>query len=181
MKKTYPRRGEAERYRHEIQEAVAAVRNGKEPEKNGLAWPEGLSRTLLRGLPLRTHTRNTLLRTRLMEGDNAMTVAEILCTPRMGATTVQNLIVGIDEFLDEYIKMFDERPGPADVAAMRLTKQVQTLTPVEAVIIDERVLNCPPTELHTLSVRIDVSISRMQTLPASCIKFYPSTRSPHNT
>ena len=78
MKLTYPSRQEAKRYRREIHEAVEAARKGEDPERDALAWPEGLSRTLLRGLPLPTHTRNSILRSRLMDGDNRLTVAEMV-------------------------------------------------------------------------------------------------------
>ena len=115
MSLTYPSREEANRYRREIQEAVEAARKSEEPERNTPAWPPGLDRTILRGLPLPSHTRNCLLRARLMEGDNALTVAEMLRIPEVGPTTVRNLLVGIDEFLGEYIKTFGQVPGPADV------------------------------------------------------------------
>ena len=162
MKLTYPSREEAKRYRHEIQEAVEAARKGEEPERNAPAWPAGLDRTILRGLPLPAHSRNCLLRARLMEGDNALTVAEMLRIPGLGSNTVRNLLIGIDEFLGEYIETFDQVPGPADVATMRLTKEVQRLTPTESVIVDERVLQHPPTEYHTLAMRFAMSSSRIR-------------------
>ena len=58
-----------------------------------------------------------------MDGDNRLTVAEILRIPKAGPTAVRNLLVGIDEFPGEYIEAFDEPPEPADVANMRLTKR----------------------------------------------------------
>ena len=79
MKLTYPSRTEAMNYRNVLQEAVEAARKGEQPEKDALAWPEGLDRTLLRGLPLRTHPRNCLVCAGLVEGDNALTVPEDLC------------------------------------------------------------------------------------------------------
>ena len=162
MSLTYPSREEAMHYRRELQEAVGAVRKDEEPERDALAWPAGLDRTLLRGVPLPTHTRNCLVRARLMEGDNRLTVAEMLRIPEVGPTTVRNLLVGVDEFLSEYIETFDQVPGPADVATMRLTKEVQRLTPMEAVIVDERVLQHPPTEYHTLAMRFAMASSRIR-------------------
>ena len=41
MSLTYPYREEAKRYRRELQDAVAAVRTGEEPERDALAWPAG--------------------------------------------------------------------------------------------------------------------------------------------
>ena len=162
MSLTYPSRTEAMHYRNALEEAVEAARKGEKPARDALAWPEGLSRTLLRGLPLPTQTRNSLLRSGLVDGDNRLTVAEMLHTPEVDRTTIRNLLIGIDEFLRDYADTFEGRPGPADVATMRLTKEVQRLTPIEAVIVDERVLMRPPVELHTLSVRFDVSISRIR-------------------
>lgn len=159
MSLTYPSREEAVHYRCELQDAVAAARRGEKPEKDALAWPAGLDRALVRGLPIRTHTRNTLVRSKLMEGDNQLTVNEMLGTPEVGTTTVRNLLIGIDAFLGEYIETFDGRPGPANVAAMRLAREVQRLTPTEAVIVDERMLGRPPTKYHTLPMRLDMSSS----------------------
>ena len=45
---------------------------------------------------------------------------------------------------------------------MRLTKDVQRLTPIEAVIVDERVLKRPPTEFHTLAMRFAMASSRIR-------------------
>ena len=162
MKLTYPSREEAKRYRHEIQEAVEAARKGEEPERNAPAWPAGLDRTILRGLPLPAHSRNCLLRARLMEGDNPFTVAEMLRMPGLGPTTVRNLLIAIDDFLREYTETFDRVPGGVDVATMRLTKEVQRLPPMEAVIVDERVLQYPPTEYHTLAMRFAMAGSRIR-------------------
>ena len=141
---------------------MGAARKDEEPERNAPAWPAGLDRTILRGLPLPAHSRNCLLRAGLMEGDNPFTVAEMLRIPGLGPTTIRNLLVGVDEFLGEYIETFDQVPGPGDVATMRLTKEVQRLTPMEAVIVDERVLQHPPTEFHTLAMRFAMSSSRIR-------------------
>ena len=162
MSLTYPSREEAMRYRRALDEAVEAARTGEQAESGALAWPAGLDRTILRGLPLPSHTRNCLLRARLMKGDNRFTVAEMLRIRGLGPTTVRNLLVGVDELLGEYIETFDRVPGPADVAAMRLTKEVQRLTPMEAVIVDERVLQHPPTEFHTLAIRFAMAGSRIR-------------------
>ena len=62
MNLTYPSQEEAKRYRREIQDAVQAVRNEEIPEKTALAWPTGLDRRLLLGLPIQRRTRNCLLR-----------------------------------------------------------------------------------------------------------------------
>ena len=145
MKATeYPSREEARQYRQEVEEAVAAARSDEEPEKGVLAWPAGLDRTILRGLPLTAHTRNCLLRTQLMEGSNALTVAEMRRTRGVGPTTVRNLLIAVDEFLRNYIETFEGRPGPADVAAWRLKQVVERLTPTKWAIVEQRTLRHPP-------------------------------------
>ena len=97
-----------------------------------------------------------------MEGDNPFTVAEMLRIPGLGSNTVRNLLIGIDEFLREYANTFDGRPGPVEVAAMRLQREVERLTQAEWAIVEERMLNRPPTEYHTLAVRFDMSSARIR-------------------
>lgn len=158
----YPSREEAMSYRRALGKAVEAARKGERLERDALGWPAGLDRTLLQGLPLPTHTQNTLLRSGLTAGNNQLTVGEVLETPEVGPSTVQNMLIGVDVFLEEYIETFERRPGPADVAAMRLAKEVQRLTPMEAAVVDERMLKHPPTEFHTLAMRFDISSTRIQ-------------------
>ena len=164
MKATvYPSREEATQYRREIEETVAAVRSGEEPTTDALTWPAGLDRTILRGLPLTTHTRNCLVRTRLMEGTNALTVAEMGRTPEVGPTTVRNLLLGVDEFLRDYVETFEGRPEPADVAAWRLRRALERLTSTEWAIVEQRMLRRPPVEFYTMSVELGMSTARIRT------------------
>ena len=156
MRLTYPSREEAMQYRNELQEAVAASRKGETPEEDVLAWPEGLDRSVLRGLPLRYSTRNRLLRSGSMKRDDRRTMAEMLQTPQVGPTTVRDMLIGVNEFLREYIDTFETGPGPADVAAMRLEKEVRRLTSSEAQIVDQRMLKHPPTRFHPLAVHLDM-------------------------
>ena len=144
----YPSRRDAVRYQRELQDAVEAVRSNGWPDDNALAWPAGLDRTMLRGLSLPTGTRNCLLRAGVMTGTDGLTTRELLSTPGVGPTTVRNLLVGVDEFLGEYIERFEDRPEPADVLAMRLEKEVRRLTPAEAIAIEHRMLRRPPTKFH---------------------------------
>ena len=143
-------------YRDQLQEAVKLAHKGEELDGNALAWPEGLDRSVLRGLPLPNSTRNRLLRSESMAGDDRRTVAEMLQTPQVGLTTVRDMLIGVDEFLREYIDTFETGPGPADIAAMRLLKEVRRLTPWEAQIVDQRMLKHPPTRFHPLAVHLDM-------------------------
>ena len=159
----YPSREEATQYRREIEEAVAAAGSDEEPEKGALAWPTGLDRAILRGLPLTTHTRNCLLRTQLMVGANALTVSEMRCTRGVGPTTIRNLLLGVDEFLQNYVETFEGRPEPADVAAWRLKHALERLTPTEWAIVEQRMLRRPPVEFYTMSVELGMSTARIRT------------------
>ena len=162
MDLTYPSRDEAMRHRRELHEAVAAARQGERAPKQAVAWPAGLDRILLRGLPLPTHTRHSLMRSGLTEGRDGLTVAEMLRTREVGDTTVQHLLVGIDDFLVEYIEAFQTRPGPTEVAAMRLERAVRGLTPTQWAAYEQRRLTDPPVEYHVLSVRLDMSSGRIR-------------------
>ena len=162
MHLTYPSRDEAMRHRRALHEAVAAARQGERAPKQAVAWPAGLDRILLRGLPLPTHTRHALMRAGLTEGATGLTVAEMLLTPEVGDTAVRNLLVGIDDFLVAYIETFEGRPGPAEVAAMRLEHAVRGLTPTQWAAYEQRRLTHPPVEYHVLSVRLDMSSGRIR-------------------
>ena len=52
----YPSRDEARRYRHELRHSVEALRERSRPDADALAWPAGLDRGILLGLPLRDGT-----------------------------------------------------------------------------------------------------------------------------
>ena len=162
MDLTYPSRDEAMPHRRELHEAVAAARKGERAPKQAVAWPAGLDRILLRGLPLPTHTRHSLMCSGLTEGASGLTVAEMLLTPEVGDTAVRNLLVGIDDFLAAYIATFQTKPGPAEVAAMRLERAVRGLTPTQWAAYEQRRLIDPPVEYHALSVRLDMSSGRIR-------------------
>ena len=57
----YPSRDEAQRYLLKLQDAQEAVRKRSRPDTDALAWPAGLDRAILVGLPLREGTRRCLL------------------------------------------------------------------------------------------------------------------------
>ena len=157
----YPSREEAERYRRDLHDAVDAVRSGGWPDDDTLAWPEGLDRTLLRGLPLATGARNSLLRAGVMTGANGLTIRELLSTPRVGPSTVRHLLLGGDEFLGEYTERFEDRPEPVDVLLMRLEKTVAKLTPAEAIATEHRLLRRPPTKYHIAAAMSGVASHRI--------------------
>ena len=69
MSLTYPCREQAMHYWRALKMGCGSrARRRASGEETPLAWPAGLDRRLLRGLPLPTHTRNCVLRSGLMEG-----------------------------------------------------------------------------------------------------------------
>ena len=71
-----------------------------------------------------------------------------------------------DAFLGEYIEVFDERPTPVQVVALRLYNQVESLTPRESTIIEHRVLRRPPMTITLLGAMFAVSSSRIRYVQA---------------
>ena len=161
MNLTYPSREEAKRYRREIHEAAQAVRNGETPDEAALAWPAGLDRRLLLGLPTERRTRLCLLRAEVAAGDDPLTVNDLLRVRHLTAPLLPHLLRTIATFLDDYIETFAETPNSADVAAMRLNRQVATMTPTEITVVDERVLRCPPAKVHTVSMKVGIPDGRV--------------------
>ena len=110
MNLTHPSREEAKRYRREIQDAVQAVGNREIPDKTAIAWPTGLDRRLLLGLPIQRRTRNCLLRGGVAAGDERLTVQDLLRVRHLTEPLLPDLLLTIDAFLDEYIQTFEEVP-----------------------------------------------------------------------
>ena len=93
------------------------MRENSALDMDALAWPAGLDRTVLDGLPLRARTRNCLLRARLMEGDNPLTVYELLRIKNFGLKSLGDLLFAVDDFLSECIESVStdsEHEGVAD-------------------------------------------------------------------
>ena len=132
----YPSRDEARRYRQELRHALEALRGPSRPDADVLAWPAGLDRGVLLGLPLRDGTHRRLLDAGLMEGDSPLALREAIRTPNVSLVSVREAIVATDAFLSECIDTFDDAPTPADVVAMRLRQQVKRLTTRERTIIE---------------------------------------------
>ena len=150
------------RCRAELQEAVNAARRDEQPEKTALAWPAGLDRQLLLGLPVQSRTRMCLLRGRLASDEGAYTVEQLLRVRYLSPAVLRDLVLATEAFLAYYIKAFDEPPGPADVAAMRLRRAVERLTPTETAIVEERLLTDPPVEYLELVLRFKMTATRIR-------------------
>ena len=70
-----------------------------------VAWPAGLDRAVLQGLPLKVRTRNCLQNERLMQGDNPLTVNELLSIRNFGRTSLQDLLSTVEKFLKERMRV----------------------------------------------------------------------------
>ena len=116
---------------------MQAAQRDEQPPKATLAWPAGLDRTLLMALPVQDRAHRALAR-------GAYTVEQLLRVPYLSPPMLRELLLAADAFLEDYIETFDERPGPADLAAMRLTRGVASLTPAEAAVVEHRFLTDPP-------------------------------------
>ena len=114
----YPSRDEALRYRHELRHAPEALSGPFRPDADPLAWPAGLDRGILLGLPLREQTHRRLLDAGLMEGDNPLTLREAVRIPNVSFVSMREALVATDVFLSECIEGFDDAPTPADIVAM---------------------------------------------------------------
>ena len=158
----YPSKDDATRFRAELQNAVEAARRDAQPEQTMLAWPAELDRRLLLGLAVKQRTGLCIQRERLACGDGPYTVAQLLRVPHLSPTVLRDLLLATDAFLASYIETFDDVPGPADVAAMRLRRVVQSLTPTQCAIVEERLLTDPPVDYHTLVLRLELSAATIR-------------------
>ena len=100
-----PSRYAAERCLLDIRCALEAMRNGSTARMESVAWPAGLDRTVLHALPLEVRTRNCLQRERLMEGDNPLTVQELLRVPNFGRQSLRDLLFTVEDFLNECVRI----------------------------------------------------------------------------
>lgn len=99
-----PSRHAAERYLIDLRDALEAIRRDGEPKSDSLAWPAGLDRSILDGLHIGVRTRNCLLRARLMEGDNPLTVQQLLRLPNFGKKSLNEMLITLEKFLKECIR-----------------------------------------------------------------------------
>ena len=95
----------AQRHLLAIQDALEAIRRNPRSDWYSIAWPAGLDRSILNGLPLDVRTRNCLLGARLMEGDSALTVRQFLRVPNFGRKSLKDLLFTVERFLNECIRI----------------------------------------------------------------------------
>ena len=100
----------AQRFLLDIQDALEAIRRNQRSDWYSIAWPAGLDRSILNGLPLEVRTRNCLLGARLMEGDSALTIRQFLQVPNFGRKSLRDLLFTIERFLNECIRIGSREP-----------------------------------------------------------------------
>ena len=72
---------------------------------DAIAWPGGLDRDNIFGLPLSVRTRNCLLAERLHEGAGPLTVYELRRVQNFGFKCLQDLLLALERFLVEYTRV----------------------------------------------------------------------------
>ena len=187
----------AKRYRSDLQDTLEVIRKNDLLKMSALAWPAGLDRRILDGLPLRERTRNCLSQARLMEGDNPLTVYELLRIANFGRESLSDLLCTVDDFLSVCIESggvgspqdgrqndVAEVPpqgsierfgidqslegglGSAAVVAMRLRTYLESLSPRQLTIIEDRLLSTPPKTLEEVGAKFDVTRERIRQIQA---------------
>ena len=109
----------AQRYLLDLQAALEGIRDNRQPPLSAMVWPAGLDRSILNGLPLDVRTRNCLLCAQLMEGENALTVKEVLGLPNFGRKSLKDLLFTVERFLNECIRIGSRQPQNTDGASER--------------------------------------------------------------
>ena len=127
----HPSHDDAERHLADISEALEAVREGRGPDMDAIAWPSGLDRENIFGLPISVRTRNCLLAERLHEGTNPLTVYKLRRVQNFGFTSLQDLLLGLEKFLVEYMRVGATEPHTEH----RRTERAPDTAPV----------SCPPS------------------------------------
>ena len=108
-----PSRYAAERHLLDLRDALDAMREGPVPNLDALAWPAGLDRSILNGLELEVRTLNCLHRGQLMDGDNPLTVQQLLRVPNFGRKSLGDLLFTLEDFLKECIRNGSASPHHA--------------------------------------------------------------------
>ena len=99
-----PSRYAAERHLIDLRDALEAIRRDGNPKLDSVAWPAGLDRSILDGLHIGARTRNCLLREQLMEGDDPLTVQQLLRLPSFGKKSLNEMLITLEKFLKECIR-----------------------------------------------------------------------------
>lgn len=104
VERRLPARDESERYLLELEEALRHARRRTNPAMHCVVWPAGLDRTVIPRLPLAVRTRNALGASSFLEGDDALTVQDVMRLPSFGRKSFVDLLLGLETFLNQRIR-----------------------------------------------------------------------------
>lgn len=102
-----------------LRDVLEVLHQGDLPSSDVLAWPAGLDRSILGDLSLQVRTWNCLHHARLLEGDGAITVGELMHIRHFGRASLQDFLINVDKYLREYIGTESEEgdaPRDGDLA-----------------------------------------------------------------
>ena len=99
-----PSRYDAERHLFKLREALIAVRHGSTPKMDLVVWPAGLDRSILPNLRLAVRTQNALVLAGLNEGDDPLTVQDVLRLQNFGQTSLRDLLFRLEAFLNQCVR-----------------------------------------------------------------------------
>ena len=114
-----PSRHESERYLLQLGEALQDARRGETPAMHCLVWPAGLDRSLIPWLPLAVRTRNAFGASSFLEGDNSLTVQDVMRLQNFGRKSLTDLLLGLETFLKPRIRdatLADDSPDGRTVS-----------------------------------------------------------------
>ena len=132
------------------------MREGPEPNLGALAWPAGLDRSILNDLELEVRTVNCLQRGQLMEGDNPLTVQQLLRVPNFGRKSLGDLLFTLEDFLNECIRNGSASPNHATEGTGTATAPPEeTRSPWDRALQLLRPLLATAAELHGVKTLAD--------------------------
>ena len=90
-----------QRHLLDIQDALDAIRCNRRPHPDTVAWPAGLDRNILNELPFKVRTRYCLLQAQLMQGEDPLTVRQLLRLANFGQKSLRDFLFTVEDFLNE--------------------------------------------------------------------------------
>ena len=97
-------RPESERHLAVLRDALYYLHKGRSPHPPLIAWPADLNRSILRQLPLQKRTWNCIVTAKLMDGNDALTVGDLLQLRNFGRVSLQDLLFSLESFLQDCVR-----------------------------------------------------------------------------
>lgn len=98
-----PSPDDARRQLADLSDALSVVHDYQEPPGSCVALPSGFDRSLLKDLPLSVRTSNCLAAAELFDGNDQLSVKNLLDLPGFGHTSLRNLLFVIEKYLQKCI------------------------------------------------------------------------------